>query len=284
MNLRGRPRVNICPLDVFSKLTKFSANCHIANDWSCFVEHKLSQTSDSPALVVLWCSSGLISQKLWVQIPANMENFLIFKNYLCKFPIGNKLQLGKKLYCLCRVLVNGVKTQVLRDREKEKARIAEDKRKQDEHHRIISGAGGFPPVPNAQASAALNHWQNVWSRKYNTARPTTSNSVIHFRPDSKASTGTDAPYYPLAQKESRATMGQNSGTNLEPGSTSSKTSVISKMAGFKNIAERLKASNHGNSVNLPSLKLMSGGLGEGAASIAEAKKKPKKKRKKTKKK
>ena len=28
-------------LDVFSKLTKCSANCHLANDWSCFVDHKL---------------------------------------------------------------------------------------------------------------------------------------------------------------------------------------------------------------------------------------------------
>ena len=25
----------------FSKLTKFSANCHIVNDWSCFIEHRL---------------------------------------------------------------------------------------------------------------------------------------------------------------------------------------------------------------------------------------------------
>ena len=29
------------PVTRFSKLTKFSANCHLANDWSCFVEHKL---------------------------------------------------------------------------------------------------------------------------------------------------------------------------------------------------------------------------------------------------
>ena len=27
-------------LDAFCKLKKFSANCHLANDWSCFVEHK----------------------------------------------------------------------------------------------------------------------------------------------------------------------------------------------------------------------------------------------------
>ena len=30
-----------------------------------------------------------------VPIPAWVGDFLIFKNYLCKLPIGNKLQLGK---------------------------------------------------------------------------------------------------------------------------------------------------------------------------------------------
>ena len=135
----------------FSKLTKFSANCHLVNDWSCFViggsrglcrhappqqhpilsflhmflpksthiggwhppnnsvppqweildpplfvEHKLQHLKDSTALLVLWYSSGLISQRLGVQIPAEVGFFFfIFKNYLCKLPIGNKFQLGK---------------------------------------------------------------------------------------------------------------------------------------------------------------------------------------------
>ena len=62
----------------FSKLTKFSANCHLANDWSHFVEHKLQRPSDSPPLVVLWDSSGLISQRLGVQIPAEVGEFFNF--------------------------------------------------------------------------------------------------------------------------------------------------------------------------------------------------------------
>ena len=74
----------------FSKLTKFSANCHLTNDWSCFVEHKLLHPSDLPAFMILWYSSGLISQRLGVQIPAeDWEFFFIFEKYLCKLPIGN---------------------------------------------------------------------------------------------------------------------------------------------------------------------------------------------------
>ena len=38
-------------------------------------------------------------QRLGVQIPAGVGEFFNFKNYLCKLPIGNKFQLGKKLYC-----------------------------------------------------------------------------------------------------------------------------------------------------------------------------------------
>ena len=37
----------------FTKLTKFSANCHLGSDWTCFVEHKLKHPSDSPTLVIL---------------------------------------------------------------------------------------------------------------------------------------------------------------------------------------------------------------------------------------
>ena len=182
-----------------------------------------------------------------------------------------------------RVLVNGVKTQLLKDRDTEKARIAEDKRKQEEHERIISGAGGFPPVVNTQSSSVFSHWQNI-SRK-STPRPATCTSVAHFRPGSNASTGTGTgPFHPLTQRESLDTIAQYSSTNFEPGSQSSKALVMSKLTGFKNIAERWKASNQTKSVNLPSLKLMSGVLGEGAGNITEAKKKPKKKKKKTKKK
>ena len=89
----------------FSKLTKFCANCHL---WSCFVEHKLQHPSDSPALVVLWYSSGLISQRWGLKSQQRLGNFLIFKNYLCKLPIGNKFQLGKTLigYILLNVHVH----------------------------------------------------------------------------------------------------------------------------------------------------------------------------------
>ena len=62
----------------FSKLTKFSANCHFANDWSCIVEHKLLHPSDSPVKVVLWYSSSLISQSFGVQSPTLVGDFLIF--------------------------------------------------------------------------------------------------------------------------------------------------------------------------------------------------------------
>ena len=85
----------LVPKDVFSKLTKFSENCHLANDWTCFVEHRLQHSSDSSALVVFWYSSGLISQRLRFKSKQRWGNFLISKNYLCKLPIGNKLQLGK---------------------------------------------------------------------------------------------------------------------------------------------------------------------------------------------
>ena len=105
-----------------------------------------------------------------------------------------------------RELVNGVKTQVLKDREKEKERIAEQKRKQDEHKRIITGAGGFPPVPSSQGAVAINHWYNIWSRKNTTSRPATS--TTHFRPGSTTSSTTGAPYFPLTQIESRSTMAQ----------------------------------------------------------------------------
>ena len=37
----------------FSKLAEFTAHCQIANDWSCFVEHKLYHPSDSLSKVVL---------------------------------------------------------------------------------------------------------------------------------------------------------------------------------------------------------------------------------------
>ena len=66
------------PTRRFSKLTKFSANCHLANDWSCFVETKLYHPSSSSAKVVLWYSSGLISQRLGVQIPAEVGDFFNF--------------------------------------------------------------------------------------------------------------------------------------------------------------------------------------------------------------
>ena len=184
--------------------------------------------------------------------------------------MGPPVLLLTALIC-CRELVNGVKTQVLKDREKEKERIAEQKRKQDEHKRIITGAGGFPPVPNTQGAAAINHWHNIWSRKNTTSRPATSTS-----------SGTGPPYYPLTQIESRSTMAQNSLSNVEPGSTSSKASIISKLQGFKHISESLKGNTaQTKPANLPSLKLMSGNLGEGAANIAQAKKKPKKKKKKS---
>ena len=65
-------------LDVFSKLTTFSAKCHLANDWSCFVEHKIKNPSDSPAKVVLWCSASLISQRLGVQILPEVGELLNF--------------------------------------------------------------------------------------------------------------------------------------------------------------------------------------------------------------
>ena len=62
----------------FSQLTKFSANCHLANGWSCFVEHKLQHPSNSHALVVLWYSSDLISQRLGDQIQAEVGKFFNF--------------------------------------------------------------------------------------------------------------------------------------------------------------------------------------------------------------
>ena len=196
--------------------------------------------------------------------------------------MGPPVLLLTALIC-CRELVNGVKTQVLKDREKEKERIAEQKRKQDEHKRIITGAGGFPPVPNTQGAVAMNHWHNIWSRKNTTSRPATS--TAHFRPGSTTSSATGPPYYPLTQIESRSTMAQNSLSNVEPGSTSSKASIISKLQGFQQISESLKGNvAQTRPANLPSLKLMSGNLGEGAANIAQAKKKPKKKKKKSRKK
>ena len=47
------------------------------------------------AFLPLWYSSGLLRQRLGVQIPAQVVEFFIFKKYLCKLPIGNKFQLGK---------------------------------------------------------------------------------------------------------------------------------------------------------------------------------------------
>ena len=38
----------------FSKLAEFTDHYQIANDWTCFVEHKLQHPSDSFARVVLW--------------------------------------------------------------------------------------------------------------------------------------------------------------------------------------------------------------------------------------
>ena len=104
-------------LDVFSKLTKFSANCHLANDWSCFVNHKLHYPSDSPAKMVLWHSSGLLSQRLGVQIPAEMGEFLSFKNYLCKWrhktEVGVQIpaEMGEFFLILKRILVQTGKWQ-----------------------------------------------------------------------------------------------------------------------------------------------------------------------------
>ena len=48
-----------------------------------------------PAKVVLWYISGLMSQRLGVQIPAQVGEFLIFKNFFCQLPFGKKIQLGK---------------------------------------------------------------------------------------------------------------------------------------------------------------------------------------------
>ena len=72
---------------------------------------------------------------------------------------------------------------------------------------------------------------------------------------------------------------------MEPSSTGSRASIISKLQGFKQISESLKGNvAQTKPANLPSLKLMSGNLGEGAANIAQAKKKPKRKKKKSRKK
>ena len=61
------------------------------------IGHALLSTnpSDSSDKVVLWHSSGLISQRLGFKSQQRWGIFLIFKNYLCKLPIGNKFQLGK---------------------------------------------------------------------------------------------------------------------------------------------------------------------------------------------
>ena len=185
----------------------------------------------------------------------------------------------------CRDWVNGVKSQVLKNREKERERLAEEKRKQDQHTRIITQAGGFPPVPNTQATAALNHWQNSWSTKY--SRPATVTSFVHFRPESTTSMSTGVPYYPLSHRESHGTVFRNSFSTVEPGSTGSRASVMSKLQGFKHIADAMKGKTvhvQPKPANLPSLKLMAGDLGDGAAKIAEANQKSKKKKKKSRKK
>ena len=62
----------------FSKLAEFTAHCQVENDWTSFVEHKLQHPSDSLAKVVLWYSSNLISQRLGVQIPAEVREYFLF--------------------------------------------------------------------------------------------------------------------------------------------------------------------------------------------------------------
>ena len=75
--------------DGFSKLTKFSANCHLANDWSCFVDHKLQHPSHSPDKAV-W----FFPHKPEVGGSTASSGGGFFKNYLCKLPIDTNFQLG----------------------------------------------------------------------------------------------------------------------------------------------------------------------------------------------
>ena len=49
-------------IDDFFKLAKFGANCHLANDWSCFVEHKLLTPFR------LTCQGGLVVE-FWPNKP-----------------------------------------------------------------------------------------------------------------------------------------------------------------------------------------------------------------------
>ena len=79
----------------FSKLAKFSANYHLANEWTCFVEHKFLHTSASLADLVYWLAHWPLDPEAGGSNPSKGGgNFLIFENYLCKLPIGDKFQLG----------------------------------------------------------------------------------------------------------------------------------------------------------------------------------------------
>ena len=72
----------------FSKLAEFSAHCQIANDWTCFVEHRLQNPSVSLANLVLWYSSGLINQVVGSNPNIGGGIFQIFEKIFCKMPFG----------------------------------------------------------------------------------------------------------------------------------------------------------------------------------------------------
>ena len=76
--MRGHDENKPKSVDVFfSKLTKFSANRRLSNDSS-----STKSPADSPALVVLWYSSGLMIQRLGVHIPAVVGEFFNFLKLL----------------------------------------------------------------------------------------------------------------------------------------------------------------------------------------------------------
>ncbi len=274
-----------------------------------------------------------------------------------------------------------MKNQMVREREKERARREEDRRKEDEHNRIIRAAGGFPPIvnpskslwgklltatrafpsastakspkgsvpmttPSADSSSkGKDLWRRIINTKLESPRPTTGTSVVQFWSDSGVATehrslthkdsqgdknndnhalmhrsghgGKSATRQSsvnqdtsgskagtkqvLVQKgsQSTSTLARSSAGNTDSATlTNSSVSVAAKLAGFRTIVEQVRAkniqqgtgfyriaesilANRGRrGTTLPSLKLMSGDLGDGEASMAAARKKLRRRKKK----
>ena len=82
-------------LDLCSKLAKFSGNCHLANDWTCCVEHKLLTPFSLTCRLSIMVSTLASWSRGWeFKSHQRWGNFLIFKNYLRKLPISNKFEWG----------------------------------------------------------------------------------------------------------------------------------------------------------------------------------------------